>query len=78
MGWWNAGKYGGIAEMQGPRDNASERDEFWGDGPADILDGALDQIEQEFQEVWGRKPYISELRQGLEFSLGRYDEEEKE
>jgi len=73
MGWWEQGAQGGIAQLTGGPADAG-RVQIWGDGPADILDGALAEIVKEFQEAWDRKPYKDELRRGLEFSLGNYDE----
>lgn len=66
MGWWSQGKDGGsFAEERGVEEIG-----VWGDGPADILDNAIDEIVKEFQRDWGRKPTPDELRSGLEFSLG--------
>jgi hypothetical protein len=62
MGWW-----GGPGDGGGP---------LWGDHPADILDMAIEQIVIHFRHVWGRPPTEEELRDGMEFSLGGYEEEE--
>lgn len=75
MGWWSQGASGGIAEFTGGP-ATEEREQYWGDGPADILDNALAEIVAEFQRAWQRKPYVDELRRGLEFSLGAYEEDD--
>lgn len=63
MGWWSTDKHGHSFAK-----DADDPEMVWGDGPADILDAALAKIIGEFQTDWGRKPTISELRAGLEFS----------
>lgn len=77
MGWWQSGKGGGIAAITGGP-ASPDRDEYWGDEPADILDAAIDSIVAAFRDTWGRKPYRSELENGLAFSLGSYEEEDTE
>jgi hypothetical protein len=69
MGWWRAGEDGSSL-------HAEETGLVWGDGPADIMDDALDKIVAEFRQDWGRKPSRIELEAGLRFSLGAYDEQE--
>jgi hypothetical protein len=68
MGWWRAGRDGSSL-------HAEETGLVWGDGPADILDDAIDRIVAEFQRDYGRKPSRDELEAGLKFSLGTYEEE---
>jgi len=70
MGWWQANREGvSFAVNDGP-------EMVWGDGPADFLDDALDQITDDFRKAYGRPPTCGELRAGLEFSLiGKNDEE---
>lgn len=46
----------------------------WGDGPADVVAAALDDIDKEFRERWGRAPLLAEIRAGLEFSLLRLND----
>lgn len=62
MGWWSQ-----TTEGNAPRDG--EAGLAWGDGPADILDVALDEIASAFRSDLGREPTKAELRAGLEFSL---------
>jgi hypothetical protein len=50
---------------------------FWGDAPADQMDNAIAAIVEDFKDIFGRKPTKAELRAGLEFSLGAYEEGEK-
>jgi hypothetical protein len=73
MGWWSAGAHGGISGVL-DEPSETEREEYWGDSPADIMDDALARIVAEFEEAWGRKPYRSEIEKGLQFSLGIYKE----
>ena len=69
MGWWRSSREGDSLMLE-------HTGLFWGDGPADILDNALDQIVAEFYEAHGRKPTCGELRAGLEFSLMKAPDEE--
>ena len=68
MGWWRAGRDGSSLHLE-------ETGLVWGDGPADILDNAIDAIVAEFQAAYGRKPSRIELEAGLQFSLGAYEED---
>jgi hypothetical protein len=68
MGWWRAGKDGSSLHRE-------ETGLVWGDGPADIMDDAIDKIVAEFQRDYGRKPSRDELTAGLLFSLGAYEED---
>ena len=47
---------------------------IWGDAPADMIDMALAKVIEVFTEAVGRKPTKLEIRQGLEFSLGGFDD----
>jgi hypothetical protein len=47
---------------------------IWGDAPADMLDMALTKVIEVFTEAVGRRPTKLEIRQGLEFSLGGFDD----
>lgn len=38
-----------------------------GDGPADIMEDAIEKISQEYLKAFGRKPYKEELEAVLEF-----------
>lgn len=60
MGWWSSGEDGA---------SFANSELIWGDGPADIMDNALDKIVKEFQEDWQRKPTRKELIAGLLFSI---------
>jgi len=56
MGWWSiSDKGGGIS----PFGNIGL---YNGDGPADTLDNAIEEIIKEYEEAWGRKPYTQELQ----------------
>ena len=59
MGWWTTNEEG-VSFV--------ESELSWGDGPADILDEALEQIDKEFIEAWGRPATTEELLAGLKFS----------
>lgn len=63
MGWWLQTKDGHsfAVEDEGLR---------WGDSVADILDKALDEIEQEFLREWDRLPTLEEIVSGVLFSTG--------
>ena len=60
MGWWGANEEGDSLQPNGSL--------TWGDGPADIIDNALDEIDKQFEQAWGRKPTLAELQSGLMFS----------
>ena len=67
MGWWRAGKDGSSLHLE-------ETGLVWGDSVADIMDDAIDRIVQEFSAEGGRRPTEEELKAGLLFSLGGYEE----
>lgn len=67
MGWWNAKANG--ASLQ-----SDDTGILWGDGPADLMGDAVDRIVEEFERCVERRPTKVELRAGLEFTLGAYDE----
>jgi len=69
MGWWTADRSG---RSFAHNEDGSEL--IWGDGPADILDAAIDEIVKEFERYEKRKPTKDEMRAGLEFALGGADE----
>lgn len=60
MGYWNTTPDGGSF--------ATDSELVWGDEPADIMDSALAEIIEVFDDAMSRKPTIEELRAGLEFS----------
>jgi len=70
MGWWEQDDEGNSFALGSGM--------YWGDGPADIMDGAIEQIVAEFMRPDGprRKPTIAELKGGLLFALGNYEEPE--
>lgn len=61
MGWW-------VQDSKGHSLLEPDGDLFWGDGPADIIDAALDAIDEEFVRRHGRKATFEELRAGFMFS----------
>jgi hypothetical protein len=63
MGWWS------IDGMEGGR--------VMGDGPADIMGAALEKIQKEYQEDWGRPATKTELRACFNFCASIYDDEGK-
>lgn len=67
MGWWK-----GLSPLSALAGEESEN--VWGDGPADILDKAIDDIATEFEEYFERRPTKDEIRSGIEFALSGYDE----
>lgn len=67
MGWWNAAPNGASLQTE-------DTGLIWGDSVADIMDDAIFRIIREFQKEHGRKPTKAELRAGLEFDLGAYEE----
>lgn len=72
MGWWSiTDKNGGIS----PFGNIGL---YNGDGPADILDNAVQEVIREYEKAWGRKPYIQELQAAWNFSTGVVFEDELE
>lgn len=61
MGWWSTNRGGySFAEEEG-------EEMVWGDGPADLLDNAIDEIDKEFIETWGRPATTHELVAGMRF-----------
>ena len=63
MGWWEQNEQG--------RSFAQAETEImvWGDGPADIIDNAVDSIDKEFMSTYGRKATKAELLACLSFSV---------
>lgn len=51
---------------------------LWGDGPADIMDDALEGIERQFVRAFGRKPTMHELAAGFRIALSVHIEMRKE
>ena len=72
MGWWsNTDKDGGIS----PLGNMGLVN---GDSVADILGNAAEEVIKEYEETWGRKPYIQELQAAWNFSTVVIFEDELE
>lgn len=69
MGWWNQ-------DAEGHSLIPEETGLVWGDGPADVMGAALDEIVALFEAVVGRKPTMDELKGGLLFSARSYLEDE--
>ncbi len=62
MGWWNQSAAG---ESLMPEETGL----VWGDPVADILDYAIDEIDAEFERLWGRRASREELVAGMLFSI---------
>jgi len=61
MGWWSQDDSGFSFTGDG--------ETVWGDGPADTIDLALEEIRREYETAWGRPPTKQEIISGLRFSL---------
>lgn len=66
MGWWNSAPDGSSLLVE-------ETGLVWGDGPADVMDAALEEIRTQFDSTYHRGPTREELIAGLLFSLGEED-----
>lgn len=68
MGWWTQNEQGeSFAHAEG-------EEMLWGDSCADAMGHALDGIVAEFEKDLQRRPTKAEVRAGLEFSLGTWDD----
>ncbi len=65
MGWWVQNRKGESFPAEPP----PKPEMMWGDGPADILADAVDDIRDQFRAGLHREPTLGELRAGLEFTL---------
>lgn len=77
MGWWAiSGENGGIdftSKQEGtPRDKVL----VGGDGPADIMGGAVQEIAQLYKETWERCAKMEELRACFNFVTAPWVEED--
>lgn len=64
MGWWLSSEQGhSFADDK-------EAVGWWGDGPADTIDAALDDIYRQFNREFDRNPTKQELISGFLFSVG--------
>jgi hypothetical protein len=72
MGWWKAHPVNAsLAELQ---PGFEDTEHLWGDGPADIMDTAIEEIREQFRLSIGREPMLSELLAGVRFSSSIIDE----
>ena len=60
MGWWKQDDEGHSFAM--------ESELRWGDGPADVMGPAIDEIIRHFEAKYDRKPTMDELKAGVMFS----------
>lgn len=65
MGWWNSDPDGASLVLE-------DTGNYWGDGPADVMDAALEDIKKQFQETWARPPKLSELIAGVKFAASGF------
>jgi len=72
MGWWSISKEKAGIDWTGETDTGM----YNGDGPADIMGPAVDELVKLFEEEWGRKPYMAELIAAVKFVAGAHDLEE--
>ena len=70
MGWWNTNPVA-AADIEFA---ATTDDHLWGDGPADIMDTALDEIRERFRMSMGREPLMSEILAGVKFCTCGFSE----
>ena len=71
MGWWNIRDQSGQIDWE----HKSSSEQLIGDGPADIMDHALDRICEQYEDSWGRQPKQEELSALLNFCSGRFYKE---
>lgn len=69
MGWWSTNKTGASFT-----ENPGGPEMLWGDAPADIFGDAIDGVILAFETEVQRRPTKDEVRAGLEFSLGVFDD----
>lgn len=72
MGWWKAHPENATLAELSP--GFEDTETLWGDGPADIMDTAIDGIREEFRKHMGREPMVSELLAGVRFYTNVLDE----
>lgn len=84
MGWWK------IKDVESGRIDSSHGDDSLvnaipgrdidilvnGDGPADMMDTVIDHIIEEWQQIWGRKPYMEEIQAAFNFVFNALPETE--
>jgi hypothetical protein len=71
MGWWEHGPEGHSFVRSSDDDKNLM---MWGDGPADIIGGAIRQIKIEFLRDLGRMPSQDEIIAGIKFSTAVLDD----
>lgn len=72
MGWWKAHPV--TASIAGLSPEFENTEHLWGDGPADTMDIAIEEIREQFRLSIGREPMLSELLAGVRFSSSIIDE----
>ena len=72
MGWWAITKDNPGLNLNNPN---TER--YNGDGPADIMMLAIQEIIEEYQEKWHRLPYREELDAAFNFVADGYKLEDQ-
>lgn len=85
-GWWAIDPVGGTGqvapwsgqnglanEITGPGPDEDKR--YNGDGPADIMDAAMADIDMAYRQSWGRPAYPEELQAVWDFCFGPYRRE---
>lgn len=69
MGWW-------MMDLDGIETSSGKKASLvMGDGPADTMGAALQEIIDEYKAAWERPPTVDELRECFEFVLGGVKEE---
>ena len=69
MGWWSTNREG--VSLLSESEVVDGIEMVWGDGPADILGAAIDKIDKEFLQEWGRPTTTDELIAAMRFSYAR-------
>jgi len=89
MGWWKVEdvSHGGIdwdyvcpdspGTVNAIPGKSATTEIFNGDGPADVMDEALEQIIELYIKAWGRPAKEEELQAVFNFCMGGYTDEEE-
>ncbi len=77
MGWWTITEDSPGLNFLSGRPLDEDTGLYNGDGPADIMGCAVDELVALFEESWERKPYMVEVRAAVEFASGHQELEEK-
>ena len=79
MGWWKIDDKNGSIACSLPAghdgksvcnavpDKHAPDDNHNGDGPADVIDAAIKEVDKLYQDAWGRPPTEFEMRAALNF-----------